>query len=177
MAQTSIAGVAGTFSRTFAPYSATILHLTPLPVTVSGIVTLEGAVNKAQSVTFTFRPTTGAPSFSRTVTLSGTGAFSLSAIPAGTFNLAVKGAKWLRVVSPLNASTSVNNIGMTLLAGDATNDNIVDVEDLAILIAAFDANSSSPNWNGGAGDLNCDDIVSVDDLDLIIRNFDAEGDA
>lgn len=51
------------------------------------------------------------------------------------------------------------------------------MDDLALLIQSFDADPTSPNWNGGVADFNGDNIVSVDDLSLLIRNFDAEGDA
>ena len=64
----------------------------------------------------------------------------------------------------------------TLLAADANNDNIVDVNDLALLIESFDAGLYDSNWNEGRADFNCDDLVAVDDLALLIQNFDKRGD-
>jgi hypothetical protein len=64
-----------------------------------------------------------------------------------------------------------------LRAADANDDNLISVDDLDALIQAFDADPTSPNWNGGVADFNCDDIVDVNDLHLLILNFDAQGDA
>ena len=66
---------------------------------------------------------------------------------------------------------------VTLLGGDANNDNIVDVTDLSRLIAAFDADPTVSNWNGGVADFDCNNVVDVEDLAILIRNFDKEGDS
>ena len=63
-----------------------------------------------------------------------------------------------------------------LRTGDANHDNIVDVADLALLIAAFDADPSASNWDERV-DFDMNQIVDVIDLSYIIANFDAEGDA
>ena len=65
---------------------------------------------------------------------------------------------------------------MFLRGGDANNDNTVAINDLAALIAAFDAGPASPNGNEGVADFTCDDIVDVNDLALLIQNFDLSGD-
>ncbi|MCS6776655.1 MAG: proprotein convertase P-domain-containing protein [Chloroherpetonaceae bacterium] len=146
-------------------------------VSVQGALQLEEAVDRAQSVTFTFRPAGGGSSFDRTVTLNSAGEFVLDDILAGEYNVRIKGAKWLAVSRSLDLRGG--NAGSTtfdlLRAGDANDDNTVDVLDLGALIAAFDAGSGDPNWNAGEADFNCDGVVDVRDLDLLIRNFDASG--
>lgn len=146
-------------------------------VSVSGVVTLEGCANPAQAITMEFRPTDGSPAFTRPVTLAANGSFTLTDVPRRNYKVHVKGAKWLAKNVIVSASTGdITNVALLLKAGDANDDNIVDVEDLNRLILAFDADPTAPNWNQGVADFNCDDLVSVDDLALLIRNFDAEGD-
>jgi hypothetical protein len=71
-------------------------------------------------------------------------------------------------------SGSLSNVSLTLHAGDANDDNICDVEDLALIIQSFDYQRGQTNYIPGA-DLNADGIVDVDDLALLIQNFDGEG--
>jgi streptogramin lyase len=143
--------------------------------TVSGRVTLQAAVNQMQPLTFEFRPTNGGQPFQRTITLNANRTFSLSGIPRNTYNLWIKGAKWLASVTPVNAQNGdVNTVLVTLLAGDANNDNFCDVFDLDLLIQAFNSIPGDGNWDERA-DFNCDDSVDVFDLDLLIRNFNLEG--
>jgi hypothetical protein len=154
-----------------------VAHFAPAR-TVSGTVTLQSCVNSQQPVTFEFRPVQGRGVFSRTQTLTATGGFSLTDIPAGNYTMAVKGAKWLRRTVAVDVTDSNASMQSVFLrAADADDNNIVDVDDLARLIESFDADPASPNWNGGVADFDCNNIVDVDDLHLLIRNFDAEGDA
>lgn len=143
--------------------------------TVSGTVTLQECFNNLQPVTFEFRPVGGGDIFYRTQTLTETGIFSLP-VPIGNYTLAIKGAKWLRVTQPVNASNGdVSGLTAVLKAGDANNDNVVDVFDLDPLIQAFNTLPEDGNWNSNA-DFNCDDSVDVFDLDLLIRNYNVQGD-
>ncbi|MCS6777163.1 MAG: hypothetical protein RMJ43_05020 [Chloroherpetonaceae bacterium] len=155
--------------------SAPLLTVEAATVTVSGTITLEGAVNMAQPLTFEFRPQPSGTPFTRSITPGITGAYTVSNVPPGTYQVAIKGSKWLRRVISVNATASVSNADATLLAGDANDDNAVDVLDLNALITAFDAAGGDPNWNAGA-DLNGNGVVDVLDLDLLIRNFDLLGD-
>lgn len=146
--------------------------------TISGQITLQNAVNPVQAVTCVLTPTDGTPSLTRTVTLNQDGSFTLSNIPANKYDVSIKGSKWLaKVVSVDGTNGDVTGINATLLAGDANNDNFVDVFDLEALITAFDATPEASDWNDGVADFNCDNSVDVLDLDLLIQNFDKEGDA
>jgi uncharacterized membrane protein len=155
--------------------------LTPVPAAnVSGMITLESIVPTAtpQSLTLTFRPADNSGDIVKNVSVGSNGAFSVTGIPRKAYTLHIKGSKWLAKNVAVNASNGdVANVNATLLGGDADNNNLVDVEDLAVLIASFDAAPSDPNWNNGKADFDCNDIVDVEDLALLIRNFDADGDA
>src|SRR5207253_2639529 len=70
---------------------------TPM-VTVIGHVELEQSRNKVQPINFQFRPTDGSAPFTRTQTLADNGAYTLLDIPAGSYNVAAKGSKWLQQV-------------------------------------------------------------------------------
>jgi hypothetical protein len=144
--------------------------------TISGRITLQGGVNQEQPLTFEFRSTSGQPFFQRTTTLNANRTFSLPGVPRDTYNVWIKGARWLAKLVPVDAHDGdVTNVETTLLAGDSTNDNSVDVLDLDVLIRAFDSVPGDAHWIAST-DFNCDDSVDVLDLDLMIRNFDKVGD-
>lgn len=145
---------------------------------VSGRIQMEGIVTSApaQRITLTFRPSSNAPEFTRRVMLAPNGTFTVYNVPPDQYLVRVKGKKWLATALPVNTMGGhVENVTLMLRAGDANNDNMVDVLDLAELIAAFDATPGTANWNDGRADLNCDNMVDVLDLDLLVRNFDLEG--
>ncbi|MCS6775017.1 MAG: dockerin type I domain-containing protein [Chloroherpetonaceae bacterium] len=144
---------------------------------VSGVVLLEGAQDQRQTVTLEFRPQDGSPAFQRQVPLDAAGRFLVGNVPVRAYTVGIKGDRWLRRTVRVDATPApVPPVMVTLLAGDANNDNVVDVLDLDLLIQAFDTDASSNQWIPGA-DLNADGSVDVLDLDLLIRNFDQAGDA
>lgn len=144
---------------------------------VSGTVNLEDAVNKAQSVTFEFRPNGSGTAATFTTTLGTNGSFSLTGVEPGNYTLHVKGAKWLAKNIAVNASGgNVSGVPLGLKAGDANNDNSADVLDLDLLIQTFDKCQGDPGFITGA-DFNCDGCADVLDLDILLRNFDQTGDA
>ena len=142
---------------------------------VSGSVELEQIVNSVQPITFEVREPGGAPLFSTTQTLGVNGEFSL-AVPAGTYDLAVKGDKWLRRVILVDASAGdVGGLSVQLRAGDSNNDNVVDVTDLLAIINHYNQTSASINYLADA-DFNCDDVNDVTDLLIVINNYNRPGD-
>ncbi|MCS6776259.1 MAG: S8 family serine peptidase [Chloroherpetonaceae bacterium] len=143
---------------------------------VSGTVDLEGAVNRSQTLTFEFVPSGSGTARTFTTALNPDGSFSLTGVEPGMYTLRVKGSRWLRRSVTVNAAGgNVTGLQLLLLAGDANNDNAVDVLDLDALIAAFDRCQGDAGFNPGA-DFNCDGCVDVLDLDLLVRNFDRVGD-
>jgi hypothetical protein len=142
-----------------------------------GSVILQNAACADANIRFQFRPIAGGDAIVRNIIAGPLGVFTFADIPPGTYDVAVKGYKWLqRVAYDVNTSSNnVLNLRVFLLAGDANDDNSVDVLDLDRLIQAFDTMQGDANWNPGA-DFNCDDSVDVLDLDLLIQNFDLLGD-
>jgi hypothetical protein len=143
---------------------------------VSGTITLKGCQNSVQTLTFTFRPADGSDNFVKTVTLAADGSFHLSNILRKSYTLHVKGSKWLaRNVSVDASNGDVSGMAATLLPGDISGNNTVDIGDLADLADAFGTTPTSPNWNENA-DLNCDGKVNILDLGLLADSFGKNGD-
>jgi hypothetical protein len=144
--------------------------------TASGAITLPGAVNRAQTIAFTFRPQDGSAAFTRTATLAADGTFSLTDVPQKNYTVHVKGSKWLAKNVSVDASHgSVPGVNATLLPGDINNDNKINITDLGLLADAFNSMPTSPNWNPNA-DLNGDNKVNISDLGLLADNFNRSGD-
>jgi subtilase family serine protease len=142
---------------------------------VAGTVSLQDCVQLEQPITFAFRPASGT-AFSVTTPLSSTGAFSIAGVPNGTYTIAIKGAKWLqRDLTEVVVSRAVSGLSASLSGGDLNGDNVVDLNDFAILAAAFGSSPSSPNWNSVA-DINCDGVVDLNDFSILASNFGASGD-
>jgi hypothetical protein len=145
-------------------------------VTISGTITLPGCVNLHQPIAFAFRPVGGGIAYATTQYLNSDGTFSLSGVPTGSYQLAIKGKKWLQKNVSVDASGGdVTGVNVTLLPGDINNDNRVNIIDLGLLADAFGSTSSSPKWNANA-DLNCDGRVDIVDLGLLADGFGKIGD-
>jgi len=146
------------------------------PVTsISGNITLENAVSNAQPITFTFTPTATGTAFSRMITPSSTGAFTLADIPLRGYTVGIKGAKWLRAVKTTDASQVPQpTITATLKGGDANNDNAVDIADLLLLINAYNRAQPDPLYSAAA-DFTGDGFNDIADLLTLIQNYNVEG--
>ena len=151
---------------------------------VSGSVTLEGCVNANQTLNLRFRSADGLMDFTYPAALTATtgaatGTFTLSNIPAATYTVSVKGAKWLQKnvsVTVANAP-AVSALTAVLPAGDANNDNSVDSSDFGVLIGAFNTDASVPGSGYDAtADFNCDGLVDSSDFGLLIGNYNQQGD-
>lgn len=152
------------------------LRVAYTPVTrLAGTVTLQGAVSASQPITLTFTATDNSTTFTRTVTPAANGAFTVADIPLKSFQIAIKGRKWLRALTNADASQVPQpTLSATLRAGDANDDNTVDITDLLALIAAY--NSTTPNAPYlDAADLTGDGTVDITDLLLLIGNYNQTG--
>ncbi|MCS6776126.1 MAG: dockerin type I domain-containing protein, partial [Chthonomonadaceae bacterium] len=149
------------------------------PVSLQGTVQLQGPISMNYPITLEFRSLDGGGTFTRNITPDAAGNFNVPSLEPRRYTVHVKGRKWLarNVTIDLTATTSGGNLGFIFLpAGDANDDNSVDVFDLNLLVASFDASEGDASWNGGAADFNNDGAVDVLDLGLLISNFDQEGD-
>ena len=160
--------------------------------TVTGRVSLEGvpdlsAVSPSAPLgtfTVTFR-TAGTATVVKTATVtlavtagSANGTFSVSGVPAGTYDVIIKGRKNLAVLSAgvvVGATTGTVPL-VSLPAGDSNNDNFVDSSDFGTLIGAFNTDGSI----AGSGydptvDFNFDGLVDSSDFGLLIGEFNNAG--
>jgi hypothetical protein len=148
---------------------------------ISGRITLEDHSTHAAPLVFKIRSTMEDAEFDSIITPQADGSYEIEGIPSGSYNIWVKGDRWLAQSLSVEVpelqpdAPVVLGLNLTLIGGDANNDNSVDVFDLDALIQAFDATPDNSNWNGGAADFNGDGSVDVFDLDLLIRNFDLAG--
>lgn len=143
---------------------------------LSGILSLEDCTDQSEPITLEFRPTAGGDPILRASTPDSDGNFVVDTVPNGDYEVAFKGAKWLRKVVPVTvASHGTPPILVSLPGGDANDDNSADVLDLDLLIQSFDNVEGDPKWNEGAADFNNDGSVDVLDLDILLRNFDVAG--
>lgn len=127
-----------------------------------------------QNVTFYITPTDHSIAFTQTLRVGSDGRFTLTGVPQGAYYLRAKADRYLATTQLI--INSAHNAEMFLRAGDANNDNWVDVFDLDVIIRCFDAvQGVDPHYDENA-DSNGDGIVDMTDLVLFIRNFDAEGD-
>ncbi len=145
------------------------------PVSVSGKITLQAAVNGAQPVSFEFRPTSGAASTLVSTVLDAGGNYTLNGLAPDTYDVAIKGAKWLqKVVTGVNANAPVTGLNATLLAGDVNNNNNVDVDDLTLLLNVYNSTLGDGTYTDAA-DLTCNGLVDVDDLTVLLNNYNVRG--
>ena len=144
---------------------------------VSGTITLQGNVNAAVPLIFTFRPVNGSASFTRNVTSAANGTYSVTDVPRQNYTLAIKGNKWLAKVLPVdNTNGDVSEVSAMLLAGDGNNDNFADIADLLLLIAHY--NQVAPNAGfSDAADFNSDGVNDITDLLLLVANYNKQGDS
>lgn len=90
--------------------------------------------------------------------------------------MSVKGAKWLRRQTVLDATSGdPSGILLSLRAGDANDDNAVDIADLLLLVGAYNQVAPSANYLEAA-DFNCDNANDIADLTLLISNYNQFGD-
>ena len=159
--------------------------------TVTGSIALEGVPSlsaispSAPLGTFhiSFRnASTGAVVTSADVTLTTTagsanGTFSVSGVPAGTYNVVIKGSKNLAVLSPGVVVASSGAIPAVILpAGDSNNDNFVDSSDFGTLIGAFNTDGSiAGSGYDPTADFNFDGLIDSSDFGLLIGEFNNAG--
>ena len=154
-----------------------IFRLTPAPVILSGVVTLEGTTRPAQTVTFTLRPVGGAPTLTITQTLGADGSFALPNVPPDAYSLLVHADGYLQQAIAVTAiANDAAGLAVTLPAGDANGDNVVDIADFGVLVNAY---NSSANVSGSGydthADFNQDGVVDIADFGLLVNSYGLEG--
>ena len=106
------------------------------------------------------------------------GTYTLSGVPNGVYDIAIKGDKSLRVVVrnfTLDGAASLPDV--TLPAGDGNNDNFCDTSDFGLLVGVYGADSSvSGSGYDPAADFNYDGLCDTGDFGLLVGNYGQQGD-
>ena len=108
------------------------------------------------------------------------GTYSISDVPSGTYAVAIKGRKNLRVVIPsvvVPASGSIVFPDVTLPGADANNDNRADIADFGLLVNAFSGEyTAAGSGYDPSADFNFDGRNDIGDFGLLVNNFGLSGD-
>ena len=101
--------------------------------------------------------------------------------PAFATALSIKAPLWLQKKMALNAPADpINgypNAAYTLPAGDANNDNVVDIGDFGLLVNAYNTDVvNALAFYDTRADLNQDGSVDIGDFGLLVNNYNAQGD-
>ena len=170
------------------------VNVTPAaPGTVKGRLALEGVADLSAAkpaastgaLQILFRApgaTTTLYAASAALTPVGTGsafgAYTASIfVPAGTYDVVLKTAKNLQVAQYnvlVYGATSLADA--TLPAGDADNNNMVDIQDFGALVNAYGGDSAVTGSDyDPAADFNADGMVDVLDFGLLVNNYGSTG--
>ena len=99
-------------------------------------------------------------------------------LPRGYYTVYIKVNKWLQKIISLDLYNTPNaSFDVTLGAGDANNDNYVDIADFGIMVNAYNSSSALPKsgYNYYA-DFNDDGFVDIADFGLMVNNYGTHGD-
>ena len=149
---------------------------------LGGTLTFAGLVSVAspQNVTFQLRPVGGGSSapINRTVGILPNGAFRLYGLLSGKYTLWIKPDKFLANTVPVTVTAGVYGTVSPApsAAGDANNDNSVDVLDFGVLVNAYGSKVSDPAASyDPTADFNGDGTVDVLDFGLLVNSYGDRG--
>ncbi|MGQ9555036.1 MAG: cohesin domain-containing protein [Anaerolineae bacterium] len=142
---------------------------TPLTITIGeagwvvGRVTLQGRTNHAGTPVY-------AGSYSGVT--DSTGAFRIAA-PAGVYQVSTEAPRYLDALKTgvrVQVGQETALAAVKLLGGDANDDGVINITDLAIIGRAFGSVPGSGHWDERA-DINGDSAVNICDFVLAASNF------
>jgi hypothetical protein len=103
--------------------------------------------------------------YSYPITLDGAGHYTISILPAGTFDVAVKFDHWLRAMAPSQTMVNgPNTVNLSLVNGDANGDNGIDLNDLNQIFITFDMSDPIVDLDGSG-------LVDLPDMNIVFINF------
>ena len=90
----------------------------------------------------------------------------------------IKGDKYLAAnVSVDTTKGDASGVTATLRAGDANNDNVIDIGDFGALVNAYNSDITKPKSGYDAhADFNGDGTVDITDFGLLVNNCNVSGD-
>ena len=101
--------------------------------------------------------------------------YSLSNVTAGTYDIAFKDPKHLRVVlRSVTVAGTLTLPDVTLPGGDANNDNVVDIGDFGVLINAYNTDYTTAGYDARA-DFNYDGVVDIGDFGILVNEYNNAG--
>ena len=106
------------------------------------------------------------------------GAYSVSGVPQGVYDVWIKGAKNLAVLNAgvVISGTAATVPDATLPAGDANNDNFCDTTDFGLLVGTYGSSAAvSGSGYDPAEDFNFDGFVDTTDFGLLVGNYGQQG--
>jgi len=117
------------------------------------------------------------PTASYNVSTDQFGAYNLSNVPVGTFNIAIKTENTLRAILPASSIQAGQNQlpDVELKSGDANNDNFVTATDFSLLAGSFGECLGGSTYNART-DFNNDQCVTAIDFSLLSANYGQQGD-
>ncbi|MEM7798335.1 MAG: Ig-like domain-containing protein, partial [Chloroflexota bacterium] len=115
------------------------------------------------------------PLFTFDTTTNSQGEFSVSAVPPGDYQLALKAFIHLQTVEVRTLVDGSNTVDFgTQLVGDANGDNSVTLIDFSILADAFNTTVNDPNFQANA-DFDGNGAVTLVDFSFLATNFNTVG--
>ena len=102
--------------------------------------------------------------------------FTINTTRRGSYDIAIRGAHFMRGVIPnVNITNSgVSGLALTLKNGDVNGDNSVGATDFTLLRAAYGSSTGGSGWNPMA-DLNGDGSVGTTDFNILRANYGLSG--
>jgi hypothetical protein len=151
-----------------------------LPSLIEGVVTLQNNDASATDETLTYvvkDPATGNTKQSGNATCFAGGGFLVeNTAGVGTFDIYVKGTKWLqKKISGVQFGSIQARFSASLTNGDADQDNQVGPGDFELIVEKFGTTPIDAGWNANA-DLDDDGEVGPSDFEIVVNNFGIEGD-
>ena len=152
--------------------------------TLNGSVTLEGrpAPPNARwqiplTVSFYETGNMATPAFTRNITTTSSGSFTVPNIPAGTYKITIKNSHTLQKVSGLetfsNGVAKTLNFG-TLKEGDSNNNNTINLFDFSILLDTYNKTTGDAGFDGRC-DFNGDGNINLFDFSLLLGSYNTSG--
>lgn len=151
-----------------------------LPSLIEGVVTLQNNDASATDETLTYvvkDPATGNTVQSGTATCFASGGIVVeNTAGVGTFDVYVKGTKWLqKKISGVTFGSVQARFSASLTNGDADQDNEVGPGDFELIVEKFGLTPVDAGWNANA-DLDDDGEVGPSDFEIVVNNFGIDGD-
>ncbi len=145
----------------------------PINITLQGRPAAPNATWATPLTVTLTKPGDPLPSYTYLVTTDTSGNTTLSNLVPGTYHVAVKNIRSLRVMVPNKVILSGSNptLAMGLLReGDTNNDNIVNLTDFSLLSATYGKCSGAAGYDDRA-DFNRDTCVTISDFSLLSSNY------